>query len=85
MKEYQQNKKKYTARSVKGIYRFQGFYFGGLIGKLGETLGRFTEEEIRYVTEVVGSFPVKKREHRIGVVGVLAGELVKRGAGLLEK
>lgn len=61
MKEYQNNKSKYTARSIKRIYKFQGLYFPELIKNLKESLSQFTAEELKYITEVIRSFPVKKR------------------------
>lgn len=64
MKEYQSNKAKYTARSIKKIYKFQGSYFPELIEIMKASLGQFSAEEIKHITEVIRSFPVKKREHR---------------------
>lgn len=42
MKNYEDNKNKYTARSIKGIYKFQGAYFPDLLKNLKVTLGSFS-------------------------------------------
>ena len=61
MKQYETNKRKYTARSIKGVYKLQGAYLPELLKNLKGVLGNFNTDDIRYLTEVINSFPVKKR------------------------
>lgn len=61
MKQYETNKRKYTARSIKGVYKLQGAYLPELLKNLKGVLSNFNTDDIKYLTEVINSFPVKKR------------------------
>jgi hypothetical protein len=64
MKAYESTKRKYTARSIKTIYKFQDVHMVGLFKNLKVTLPGFTVDELRYLSGVMGTFPIKRRNHR---------------------
>lgn len=68
MKQYQEGKSQYTARSIKAIFKYQSGYLPELLRHLTPALPQFTQEELGYLTEVLAAFPIKRRALRQAVV-----------------